>query len=1208
MEESIPTPPLEEMEVSGVESSASQSPNPVDVIQHDSSNFEAVKEHVLPPVPPDYEVEFEGYFTWNIQDWRKLSDSKIVSPRFVLGNYKWNLLIFLKRANNGTNIGIYLEPHPLDDDQEQDPNWYVCAQFAIDLWNPEYPYIHKSNASYHRFNQDVTDWGFSTFLELRNLHRASKSYDKPFLFDNKLNITVYVRVIKDHTGVLWHSFVNYDSKKETGLVGLNNQGATCYLNSLLQSYYFTNIFRKKVYAIPTDDEAKNEQISEETISVSLALQRVFYQLQKSNLPVDTTELTRSFGWDTNEAFIQNDVQEMNRLLMEKLENKMKGTSIEGCLNDIFVGKMKSFIRCIHVDYESSRIEDFWDIQLNVKNMGSLQNSFENYIELETLSGENKYDASGFGLQDAEKGVVFESFPPVLHLQLKRFEYDFVYDQLVKINDRHSFPDEIDLKPYLDNAGDAYDEDWVYSLHGVLVHTGDISTGHYYAMIKPTIENTWYRFDDDKVWKVTKSQVFDENFGFDELQPDIVRSMTRSQFLDYQQKRHTSAYMLVYIRKSKEKAVLEPVTDADVPSHIPEQIHKELEERDLLEKERREMHLYEHLKIITNQTFSKYEGFDLTPNVSDLNYYASDLFDEESYPLDVKLLKTEPLSKLYDLVSDSLGGVDPRHFRFWHVSTRRNYTARPDGPVPLTYETSKIPIGEVFKLNSGKKLVQQTFLFVEEVGKELNFVSKKLLELNHQKPKLDFEINSTNKFELLKQRYSHISNESFPPFHSCDQDSIILFLKYFDPKSQTLQGLTHVIVNKDAKVSTLTKSVNYFMGFDLETSLNFYEEIEPKSIEPIILEISFAESELLNGDIICFTRADTESDGSIKENIDGYGSVVTYYNFLESRIHLFVRPAILDSYLNEEDEKNLESKTFHIWVPSQIPYDCLVARFAKEIKTDPDYLRLYGVNHDDTRIAIQRNTRLRDILPRSVKPSQTINFEYEILDITLAEFESLVPIEVYWFNNSVLHLQKYELLISKQESIFDLLGKLQYKIGFNHEVREGILAWTSVDHKFGTLVADENIVSLVLRESTNHIFVGSFPHLKKILTTTDENQVLELDDVEITRGDIREVPVFQFRNEIHRKHGAPFIFDVRRNERFKDTKNRFQRLLGLGDKEFTKTELVIVSDSIDQQMRYVTDESVLLYDELAEHEQLAIDTPPRAVRRPTIQERALFIKD
>lgn len=28
------------------------------------------------------------------------------------------------------------------------------------------------------------------------------------------------------------------------MVGLKNQGATCYLNSLLQSLYFTNGFRK----------------------------------------------------------------------------------------------------------------------------------------------------------------------------------------------------------------------------------------------------------------------------------------------------------------------------------------------------------------------------------------------------------------------------------------------------------------------------------------------------------------------------------------------------------------------------------------------------------------------------------------------------------------------------------------------------------------------------------------------------------------------------------------------------------------------------------------------------------------------------------------------------------------------------------------------------------------------------------------------------
>jgi ubiquitin C-terminal hydrolase len=57
-------------------------------------------------------------------------------------------------------------------------------------------------------------------------------------------------------------------------------------------------------------------------------------------------------------------------------------------------------------------------------------SFDKYVEVEKLDGDNKYRAEGHGLQDAEKGVSFDSFPPVLQLQLKRFEYDFQRDTMV----------------------------------------------------------------------------------------------------------------------------------------------------------------------------------------------------------------------------------------------------------------------------------------------------------------------------------------------------------------------------------------------------------------------------------------------------------------------------------------------------------------------------------------------------------------------------------------------------------------------------------------------------------------------------------------------------------------------------------------------------------------------------------------------------------
>jgi len=56
-----------------------------------------------------------------------------------------------------------------------------------------------------------------------------------------------------------------------------------------------------------------------TDSIALALQRTFFRLQTNGQPVGTTELTRSFGWDSIDAFMQHDVHEFNRVLLDELE-------------------------------------------------------------------------------------------------------------------------------------------------------------------------------------------------------------------------------------------------------------------------------------------------------------------------------------------------------------------------------------------------------------------------------------------------------------------------------------------------------------------------------------------------------------------------------------------------------------------------------------------------------------------------------------------------------------------------------------------------------------------------------------------------------------------------------------------------------------------------------------------------------------------------
>ena len=316
-----------------------------------------------------------------------------------------------------------------------------------------------------------------------------------------------------------------------------------------------------IYQIPTQDE---ESLS----NSAYTLQRLFYLLQTSTDAVPTNELTRSFGWDSKQTFEQQDVQELSRILMERMESKMKGTDAENALARLFVGKTKTNISCIDVDYESSRVEEFWDIQLTVSGNKNLDDSFRDYVRVETMDGDNRYFAEGYGLQDAKKGDAFVSFPQVLHLQLKRFEYDVRRDATMKVNDRYEFPEIFDVSPYLSADADR-SEPYTYQLHGVLVHSGDFNAGHYYAFLKPTKDGVFYKFDDDRVTRATMKEVLEENFGGDYDMPNGTTAVRNPYTRTPSTKRSMSAYMLVYIRRSRLDQVLVDVSREDTPPHLRE---------------------------------------------------------------------------------------------------------------------------------------------------------------------------------------------------------------------------------------------------------------------------------------------------------------------------------------------------------------------------------------------------------------------------------------------------------------------------------------------------------------------------------------------------------------------------------------------------------------------------------------------------------------
>lgn len=1143
------------------------------------------------PAIKDLETRAEGSFTWRIDNWYELTNDKYHSGKYKFDGLEWDLLIF-PQGNHSRGVSIYLAPHPdpeLVSVDNDNTDWHVCAQFAIVFSKPgEDANVQLSNKASHRFTATDKDWGFSNFIEVDYLKHYSRNKPSGFLNQGAVNISVFIRSIEDPTGVLWHNFLNYDSKKMTGFVGFKNQGATCYLNSLLQSYHFTKLFRKLVYQIPTEDENP-------TNSVALALQRAFYLLQTSKEPLDTTELTKSFGWDTGDAFTQHDVQELNRILMDRLEHRMKGTSVEGKINELFVGKMKSCIKCINVDYESSRVEDFWDIQLNVKDMKNLQESFEQYIEVELMNGENQYAAQDHGLQDAQKGVVFESFPPVLHLQLKRFEYDFNYDQLIKINDRYEFPESIDLSHYLDSAAPK-DTPADYILHGVLVHSGDISTGHYYAMIQPDAHGSWYRFDDDRVIKATDKQVFEENFGKAKLPDDEIQGFTKDEYQNYLLARQTSAYMLVYIRKDMEESILKEVEQSDVPGHVVSSIGKELETRELRRKEMEDMHLYANIHLHTQRNFIYASGHDISPNIRAADF-SSELHDEKEYAFEKRVLKSTKVNELIASFNADLDIKNPDLVQYWGMTYRLNDTLRIDEKI-----TNKFLELTVDDLMKSKGRASAFDFYLEEPYYELSYLAE-LIKNGHVK------FTGMNE-QFLSIIEDGVSSKTLPTPHLEGEpnSSILVLLKRFDVKEQTLLGFCHAKLDLWDRVSRISEQLSSISS--ALTPDHIYEECNLGEVVPLTSSDEVIKCELRNGDIL--TLSTTNTDPVTK--IPYYSDIPSYYNYLQSRIKLtFVRSADSDEdYVITNDE---DRTPFSFWLSAKSTYSELARIISKHAKVKPEYLRLYAV-YPSRKFVMNSNSVLTDYLIKNFTKETIPHFEYEVLSIELHQLEHLRSIKFIWLTDSYVHFQCYEFRVPNSSTVREFIEKLQARIGFSDEDKQNILLWTNSSFEFEGILTPNMIFDSM--KSSLVVFGRVLPEELHVIKQLEVDSGYDEDTANsnyplnsVKTGKI--VIVNQYFRELENSHGISFLFVLFPEERFEDTKARLHERFGLGRKEFSKIKLGAYFQS-DKGATFISLEeneatkSLILYDKLNNLDHLCMDHPDRSRAQNTYSDRPMVIKN
>ena len=81
--------------------------------------------------------------------------------------------------------------------------------------------------------------------------------------------------------------------------------------------------------------------------------------------------------------------------------------------------------------------------------------------------------------------------------------------------------------------------------------------------------------------------------------------------------------------------------------------------------------------------------------------------------------------------------------------------------------------------------------------------------------------------------------------------LMIFLKYFDVTRQTLTGQGRVYVQRSMKVSELVPTINQLMRWPPTVQVRLYEEIKPGMIEQMKPKATFQQSEIQDGDVICF---------------------------------------------------------------------------------------------------------------------------------------------------------------------------------------------------------------------------------------------------------------------------------------------------------------------------------------------------------------------
>nr|XP_033465066.1 ubiquitin carboxyl-terminal hydrolase 47-like [Epinephelus lanceolatus] len=247
--------------------------------------------------------------------------------------------------------------------------------------------------------------------------------------------------------------------------GLYNQGATCYLNSVLQVLFMTTEIHDRL-------DPKSQITDEE-------LRNLFEELKKATC--GTEKITEILAIEN--VHEQRDAVECLELILHEVSPQA---------SEVFEGQLAYTTKCSDGHNINEETNPFWTLPLSLKDTHddttySVENGFKRIFQLKSFSGDNMvYCNECEKKTDATCGCEMVTYPQILILLLKRFDFDYSTMSYFKTNRCVDVPRTLQRK---NNK---------YELYGMVNHMGGLRGGHYTATILSNEDKTWYEFNDDHV--------------------------------------------------------------------------------------------------------------------------------------------------------------------------------------------------------------------------------------------------------------------------------------------------------------------------------------------------------------------------------------------------------------------------------------------------------------------------------------------------------------------------------------------------------------------------------------------------------------------------------------------------------------------------------------------------------------------------------------